>query len=353
MAGHLGLPERGHARNRHSIVRAADSLAFPQPGRTFIMATQTIGIIVNGATGRIGSTQHLANALGPDHRGRRPAARRATGCCRGCCWSVAIAVVSRPSRRAHDLAPLEHRSRRRAVGPRLCGLLRCRGDPAARFRAGKGDRRRQARLFREAGGAERGAGARLVASGSRPRPQARRGRGQGPSSGHAEACGAHDARRARTHRGLPARIRLVGIRRHRPALPATELELSRRRRRSDPRYVSALALRHRDDRRTIVRVASAQWTATPARIDERGERYPVAVEDSAATLVEIEGGVFGTISSSWATRVRRDDLLTLAGRRNRRARRSPACIVVTCSRRSDARVRAFQRDEGPRHRLSQ
>src|SRR5437763_16905122 len=29
------------------------------------MAQQTIGIIVNGATGRIGSTQHLANALVP------------------------------------------------------------------------------------------------------------------------------------------------------------------------------------------------------------------------------------------------------------------------------------------------
>src|SRR6202051_4112828 len=29
------------------------------------MATKTIGIIVNGATGRIGSTQHLANALVP------------------------------------------------------------------------------------------------------------------------------------------------------------------------------------------------------------------------------------------------------------------------------------------------
>ena len=61
----------------------------------------------------------------------------------------------------------------------------------------------------------------------------------------------------------------------------------------------------------IVAVASSAWTATPERIDERGQRYPVAVEDSAATLVEIEGGIFGTIASSWATRVRRDDLLTL------------------------------------------
>lgn len=61
----------------------------------------------------------------------------------------------------------------------------------------------------------------------------------------------------------------------------------------------------------IVRVASSEWTATPERIDERGERYRVAVEDSAASLIELEGGVFGTILSSWATRVRRDDLLTL------------------------------------------
>jgi predicted dehydrogenase len=61
----------------------------------------------------------------------------------------------------------------------------------------------------------------------------------------------------------------------------------------------------------ILRVASAHWTATPERIDENGERYRVPVEDSAATLVEIEGGAFGTILSSWATRVRRDDLFTL------------------------------------------
>ena len=61
----------------------------------------------------------------------------------------------------------------------------------------------------------------------------------------------------------------------------------------------------------IARVASSAWVATPERVDERGARYGVAVEDSAATLVELEGGAFGTIVSSWATRVRRDDLLTL------------------------------------------
>jgi len=61
----------------------------------------------------------------------------------------------------------------------------------------------------------------------------------------------------------------------------------------------------------IARVSSAAWTATPERIDEQGSRYAVDVEDAAATLVELENGAFGTILSSWATRVRRDDLFTL------------------------------------------
>jgi predicted dehydrogenase len=61
----------------------------------------------------------------------------------------------------------------------------------------------------------------------------------------------------------------------------------------------------------ITRIASAQWTATPERIDEAGTRYAVAVEDSAATLIELENRAFGMIFSSWATRVRRDDLFTL------------------------------------------
>jgi predicted dehydrogenase len=58
------------------------------------------------------------------------------------------------------------------------------------------------------------------------------------------------------------------------------------------------------------RVISSMSTATPARIDEGGARYDVDVDDNASTLVELESGATGTILSSWATRVRRDDLLT-------------------------------------------
>jgi predicted dehydrogenase len=61
----------------------------------------------------------------------------------------------------------------------------------------------------------------------------------------------------------------------------------------------------------VARLTSAAWTATPERVDEHGQRYRVEVDDSAATLIELENGVFGTILSSWATRVRRDDLFTL------------------------------------------
>ena len=58
------------------------------------------------------------------------------------------------------------------------------------------------------------------------------------------------------------------------------------------------------------RVITALSTATPERIDEQGARYAVDVEDTASTIVELESAALGTILSSWATRVRRDDLLT-------------------------------------------
>lgn len=60
----------------------------------------------------------------------------------------------------------------------------------------------------------------------------------------------------------------------------------------------------------IRQVAATAWTALPERIDENGDPYQVDVEDSTTTLIELEDGAFGTIQSSWATRVRNDDLVT-------------------------------------------
>jgi predicted dehydrogenase len=60
----------------------------------------------------------------------------------------------------------------------------------------------------------------------------------------------------------------------------------------------------------IRRVVAATATAVPQRADEGGARYDVDVDDTALTLAELNNGAVGTIVCSWATRVRRDDLLT-------------------------------------------
>jgi predicted dehydrogenase len=61
----------------------------------------------------------------------------------------------------------------------------------------------------------------------------------------------------------------------------------------------------------IRRVVTAASTAIPERRDETGVPYRVDVEDASLTLAELANGVIGSINCSWATRVRRDDLLTL------------------------------------------
>ncbi len=52
-------------------------------------------------------------------------------------------------------------------------------------------------------------------------------------------------------------------------------------------------------------------THIPERIDEQGKAYPATADDSAYATFELEDGVIAHFNSSWAVRVRRDDLLTL------------------------------------------
>jgi len=52
-------------------------------------------------------------------------------------------------------------------------------------------------------------------------------------------------------------------------------------------------------------------THIPRRWDENGKAYKVDVDDSAYATFELAGGVIAHINSSWCTRVRRDDLVTL------------------------------------------
>lgn len=52
-------------------------------------------------------------------------------------------------------------------------------------------------------------------------------------------------------------------------------------------------------------------THIPERVDENGKRYKATADDAAYATFELEGGVVAHFNSSWTVRVRRDDLLTL------------------------------------------
>ena len=52
-------------------------------------------------------------------------------------------------------------------------------------------------------------------------------------------------------------------------------------------------------------------THIPERVDEKGKVYRCTADDAAYATFELEGGIIAHFNSSWVTRVRRDDLLTL------------------------------------------
>lgn len=275
------------------------------------MTTQTIGIIVNGATGRIGSTQHLANALVPiiNEGGLALGDGR---------LMPRLLLVGRDSDRLAAVA------RTHNITEWTTDLDTALSDPA------------WAICFDAAATQQRvGVLAKALAAGKHvysEKPVA-------PTAAQGRALLRDADARGRKHGAVEDKVYLPGLQKLAALTQCGELgrilgfrlefgwwvfDGSDRPAQRPSwnyragggglildmyphwRYVIEMIIGR------VVRVASAEWIATPERIDEQGARYPVAVEDSATTMVELEGGVFGTIMSSWATRVRRDDLMTFA-----------------------------------------
>ena len=61
----------------------------------------------------------------------------------------------------------------------------------------------------------------------------------------------------------------------------------------------------------IKAVSCRQMTALPERRDEDGNWYKVDVEDTAFATFELAGGILAQVACSWASRVKRDDLLQI------------------------------------------
>jgi predicted dehydrogenase len=275
------------------------------------MAVIDIGIIVNGATGRIGSTQHLANALAPiraegglSHGGERIMPR--------------LLLVGRNAARLEEIA-------------KQYGAERWLTDLDAALAAPGYE------VFFDAAATEQRVVAlsKAIAAGKHiytEKPVA-------PTVAQGRAL--LDAARARGLKAgavedkmfLPGMQKLAGLARDNffGRITGFRLEFGwwvfdgaeRASQRPSWNYRSSggggLTLDMYPHWRYLIesllgpirRVASAKATAQPQRVDEDGKRFAVDVDDSTATLVELESGALGTIVCSWATRVRRDDLVTL------------------------------------------
>jgi predicted dehydrogenase len=61
----------------------------------------------------------------------------------------------------------------------------------------------------------------------------------------------------------------------------------------------------------VTGVCALMTTAIPARVDEAGRSYSVDAEDTNYALLKMQGGAVGMITNSWATRPRRDDTMVV------------------------------------------
>jgi len=274
------------------------------------MATRTIGIIVNGATGRICSTQHLHNALVP--------IRQEGGLAVGEDRAVPrLLLVGRDGEKVAAVA------RAQGVEAWTTDLDEALGDPAFDifFDAAATQQRESVMQKAIAAGkhvySEKPLAESLIKARALLRSAEARGLRHGAVEDKIYLPGLQKLHKL-AQDGFFGRIVNVRLEFGWWVFDGTDVPCQRPswnyRRAGGGGLILDMVPHWRylveDIVGRIDRLSATAWTATPARIDERGDRYKVDVEDSCAILLALENGAHGAILSSWATRVRRDDLLT-------------------------------------------
>lgn len=274
------------------------------------MATQTIGIILNGATGRICSTQHLANALAPIRaEGGLPAGN-----------DRIMPRLMLAGRNAEKLAALA-----KSYGAEwTTDLDAALGDPAFGifFDAAATSRREDSIMRAIEAGKHIYSEKPVALSVERGLALAKAADAKGLKHGAVEdKLYLPGLQKLSKLAASDFFGRVVGFRIDFGwwVFDGTEVPCQRPSWNYKKKEGGGLILDMYPHWRYVIenmlgpmrRVITTMSTATPERIDERGERYDVDVEDNASTLIELESGATGVILSSWATRVRRDDLLTV------------------------------------------
>ena len=207
------------------------------------MAIERLGIIMNGVTGRMGTNQHLIRSI---------CAIRNEG---GVRLADGRRVMPDPilvGRNADKLAALAAANGVTRWSTDLNAALANKDDTVYFDSAStglrpklikQGHRRRQAHLYRKAGGADRPRSNGPLPRGEGRGHQARRGAGQALAAGPAQDEDAGRLRILRPHPVSAGRVRLLGVRRRLAARAATVVELSQgRRRRNHRRHALPLAL---------------------------------------------------------------------------------------------------------------
>ena len=304
------------------------------------MTTHSVGIIMNGVTGRMGLNQHLRRSIVRHHPAGRPAAERQRNHpAAAAAGGPQLRPSWKPSRRSAAASPgppiwtrpwpipttpststprpptAAPRPSARPSPPASTSIARSPWRTASRPRSSSTDCARKA-------GVKHG-----VVQDKLWLP------------GLLKLKTLRDAGLLRADPLGARRVRLLGVRRRHRSGPASLLELSQGGwRRHHSRHAVPLALRARQPVRQgeggVLHWAPPTF---PSAGTKQGKPYQCTADDSAYATFELEGGIIAHFNSSWCVRVRRDDLLTIQVDGTRGTRRGrPAPLLDPALRRHPA-----------------